>query len=1250
LRAQRIILALLGVAGFGMWNEPALAGVVNNGPPKAHAPIPLEDRGGAISSMAKGGTYQATLSGSLIKQASATTSWFLYPGACNDRASGTWVPRTNAQADSLNSYAVDSQGGFGRADLTLDEKIIGVCDAARPADQRPAILDGSRMIWCGKYDPNWVVHVGYPNLTNQILYIDLESNRVPIASNAGIYTITMRMNSSTQLNYDYVYFIGGGDSDLIPENGGDEDPLGNIRAAFDQIRSTGSYGAATLQATFTGSILPTTPGLEPFVSGLFAPVIVGSGAAEPQTINLALHMMTENRALYVLITADGLFSSEDGLWPFGHGVMFDDIAVFDGTTTRILYDEQIAASGTDFTGGDILVADPVTGSNPEGIRICARVFPGLGELWAIQQGSTYITSDICNNEKNLTTDHFFLGVDPITRNARNGQFSSIVTCTFPVPPGTADITALWGEYLNLPRGSGYAQYAEYRYFKGGLWSNWENSSAGGGVRMSVINQWLVDGDQLASAVQADSLQVRYNLQCIPTFGADHESCDGSTQYAVIYDDLLLQVTTGVPAPVFSIFPGSVAQSTFVDGYMTGLNCTVTPCWPGIRGTDLQTNPNTDIASSAVKDNFNSPLGDSLTMSFVTGLRRNGMGINWHLGFDKSIGGGLTIARSNGAFNPLFDTPRAIYRLYDPATNSWSPWDSTSLDANNVSVSGDTVITDSAYRLNWPPRDKVGLNLPGGFTLNGQGAYNSLKFLPRGTRVQYYFKAVDINGTVAYGFSTDARAREVEDLPTLPGSTNSAPDIIEFDVLPGSYPVGAAGTLLAGRKDTPVLNLDGAYTCWSVGQDPVTQALRGMGVRADRYRPLSALDEGHHIGGHELTGDDVLRSSNYFPNMEEYGILDSLRSWYRILIESSHTATYPVLDESDAQLVLSWAATPTNSNDGDRCILFSGDDAFNSLINALPGVQAVRTFNLAANIFGIDNVTTLAPSAAKGSWAGNSLIQYPAIDDRFAAQASGPDLAPAGSFTYEVDGGCPGPNHFDPLSPILPGFAATYPTVNGVTDCAAVAIAREFDTPADLDQVKALAYGFSIQFVRGSPGAIPRGASSYVRSGVQSRMQILYKFLTGCRDARSAGSLCWPCPTDPAMVSNWATATGFNTGTYGPLMPIQDFTKATGLEVEEAHAAPAVNRIVGNSPNPFNPMTKISFSVAKAGKVSIRIFNVAGGLVRTLETKVQSAGPTNIYWDGKSDRNVGVASGVYFYMITFADGTTLAAGKKMVLVK
>jgi len=1270
---RKTLFALLGLVAIGIWAVPAHAVPAIVNPPKVSEAIPLENRPDALGEMARNrNNYQATLSGTIIKQANVTTSWFLYEGACLDRQNGlpgtlgTWVPRTSIQSDSLNTAAVGSRAGYSALDLSLATKIVHIT-ATDPAfnnatsttpptvtgggtSQMGTAASGSHAIWMGKYDANWVVTVGYPNITAQIMHIDLESNRTPpTVVGAQNYTLEMRLNFSLEQNYDYMYLMGG--------DGQAEDALLNTRGEFDQIVGTGGSALGTLISTVTGSFTAGNPTGNTLTFGTPSADVVGEGGSQPNDRLLKWVFPMDFRGVYFLMTADCLYSSEDGLWGFGHGCVFDDISVHDTQTGvfRSLYSTQsVAAGGLDVTGGDILVSDPVTGTNTDGIRIAARVFPGKGELWGIQAGNDYATgADICAT-KSVSSDHFFLGVDTGTKFALPGQYNAIVSCTFPVPAGTADITALWDEYLNLPRTAGYVQQTEYRFHKGGSWSNWTDSNAGGGVITGNVDQWFFQaGDQLAQAVQADSFQVRYILQCISsTVFAANGICNSQTEYAILYDDLFIQVTEGVPSPVIGIFPGSVAQTTFVDGTMTGENCAAPPCWPGNRGSDLQTNPNIDIARMAVKDNFNSPLGDSLTMGMVTGLRKNGMGVNWHFGYRKEINGGLTIEVTNGSFNPAHDTPRVIYRLFDPATTTWSDWDSTSLDANYISFAGDTVVIDSEYRLVWPPRDKVGGTLVNGFSLNGETQYNDLAFLPRGTRVQYYFKAVDINGGTTYAFGAGILPRETEELPTLPGSTIIAPDIQEFGVLPRKYPVGPGGTLVAGRTDSPILNLDDGYGGWSFGVDPVTQALRGMGVRADRWRFLGSGDQSHKIGGRALAGDEGEgRSSNYFPNMEQYGILDSLRSWYRVLIENTHLSTVSAFDEQDAQLVFDWAATPENSNQGDRCLFLSGDDASNAAVNTVPGISNVRRFNLSNNVFGIANVTTLAGSGAKGAWAGTATNPYPTIDDRFAAQAAGPGLAAPGSFTYQVDGGCPGPNRFDPLTATGGAFAAaTYPVAASVVDAAAVAKASEFDSPADLDQVKTLAYGYSIQFVHGAPGVIPTTHPNYVRSGVQNRMQILYKFLTGCRGARGSGSLCWPCPTDASMISNWATATGFNTATYGPLMPIQDFTKATGIEVEEASAAPRANQLFGNSPNPFNPRTKIAFSAAQAGKVTIRIFNVAGQLVRTLETKVDAAGPASVYWDGKSDRNVGVPSGVFFYKATFANGTTLRADKNMVLVK
>jgi hypothetical protein len=676
--------------------------------------------------------------------------------------------------------------------------------------------------------------------------------------------------------------------------------------------------------------------------------------------------------------------------------------------------------------------------------------------------------------------------------------------------------------------------------------------------------------------------------------------------------------------------------------MTGLNCTSPPCWPGVRGSDLS-------GGIAIHDNVNSPLGDSLVVNIGSSLRPRGMGINWRRGYDLTLNQGRTISFTNGAYNAAFDVPRMIYRLFDPATKAWSPFDSTELDANAVVVaSGDTTVIDGEYRFVWPPRDKTGLNLPGGFTINGVGAYNSLAFLPRGTRLQYYFKAVDINGGVVYQFGSEDAANEVEDLPALPGGSTRAPDILEFRVLPGAYAPGSGGTLLAGRTDTPILNMDGAYTIWSFGLDPVTQALRGLGVRADRYRFLQGLDQGSNVGGRELTGapdnQRPARDSNYFPNMTEYSVRESLSTWYRILMQSGHLRTATLDNEADARLVEEWwsSATP-GTNGGDRCFFVSGDDYFNALMNTAGTDPAPRRHSMGNNVLGVSSVN--------GSWNGTAATQYPTVEDRFANAASGPGLV--AGYTYPVDGGCPGTNRFDALTK-MGGTdaqnAAFYPLFSGVNDVAAIANMSEKDVVTDNDRSKALGYGYSIQYVR--KAGIPTSAANYAHSGVQERMQVLYKFLASCRGARAGGAdtaKCWPCPTDANMTSNWAVLSGFQTGTYGPLYPIQDNLTATGVEeLPAADAVPRVNALGQNRPNPFNPSTVIPYRLAARGRVVIRIFDIGGRLVRTLIDQREEAGPHEARWNGTTEHEGRAASGVYFYRITYPDGGISA--KKMMMLR
>jgi len=93
--------------------------------------------------------------------------------------------------------------------------------------------------------------------------------------------------------------------------------------------------------------------------------------------------------------------------------------------------------------------------------------------------------------------------------------------------------------------------------------------------------------------------------------------------------------------------------------------------------------------------------------------------------------------------------------------------------------------------------------------------------------------------------------------------------------------------------------------------------------------------------------------------------------------------------------------------------------------------------------------------------------------------------------------------------------------------------------------------------------------------------------------------------------------------------------------------PRAYNLAQNFPNPFNPQTTIKFDMKAKGHVTLKIYNVAGQLVRTLFNGVKDAGSYKVTWDGMNNDGSKVASGVYFYkMDTAGYNKTL----KMVLLR
>jgi flagellar hook assembly protein FlgD len=108
----------------------------------------------------------------------------------------------------------------------------------------------------------------------------------------------------------------------------------------------------------------------------------------------------------------------------------------------------------------------------------------------------------------------------------------------------------------------------------------------------------------------------------------------------------------------------------------------------------------------------------------------------------------------------------------------------------------------------------------------------------------------------------------------------------------------------------------------------------------------------------------------------------------------------------------------------------------------------------------------------------------------------------------------------------------------------------------------------------------------------------------------------------------------------------DVDAGVGIDNEQLAVIGAVV-LHQNQPNPFNPSTRIRFSLPEAYNVDLTIYSVDGCVINRLVSKLLPAGDHTAYWQGRDERGQAVASGTYFYRLT-AGGYTET--RLMVLVR
>ncbi len=98
---------------------------------------------------------------------------------------------------------------------------------------------------------------------------------------------------------------------------------------------------------------------------------------------------------------------------------------------------------------------------------------------------------------------------------------------------------------------------------------------------------------------------------------------------------------------------------------------------------------------------------------------------------------------------------------------------------------------------------------------------------------------------------------------------------------------------------------------------------------------------------------------------------------------------------------------------------------------------------------------------------------------------------------------------------------------------------------------------------------------------------------------------------------------------------------------ETQKLPGKFELSQNYPNPFNPVTSINYSLPKNTHVKLVIYNTLGKIVNELVNQTQTAGTYSVTWNGLSNTDTHVSTGMYFYEINTEEFSQV---KKMILSK
>jgi hypothetical protein len=177
-------------------------------------------------------------------------------------------------------------------------------------------------------------------------------------------------------------------------------------------------------------------------------------------------------------------------------------------------------------------------------------------------------------------------------------------------------------------------------------------------------------------------------------------------------------------------------------------------------------------------------------------------------------------------------------------------------------------------------------------------------------------------------------------------------------------------------------------------------------------------------------------------------------------------------------------------------------------------------------------------------------------------------------------------------------------------------------------------------VSGTNTGVDIAVSGGELSESSSRLKTLDSELTHPSPGSGTYVFTYRAPATPGTETIYATGV---TSRNGPWNHAQSLViTITGTVSDVTDEQPLAYALEQNFPNPFNPSTRIAYSIPEAARVRLEVYNLTGELVATLVDEPEAAGHYAVTFE-----NPGLPSGMYLYRISAGN---FVATRKFLLLK